>query len=139
MNLDGFVIDTNVVLRLLRSEDTQHPDAVRLLEEARLAGKQLVLLDVVVAECVYVLTSHYKVERGRVAESLAKIIEHKAIGVATPEILRDALGLFSLTKLHYVDCYLVAVAKAAGRGIATFDKELAALGAAGGHEVMGAQ
>ena len=37
MKLDGPIIDTNVVLRLLRSEDTQHPDAVRLLEEARLS------------------------------------------------------------------------------------------------------
>lgn len=124
MNLDGPIIDTNVVLRLIRSEDTQHQNAVRLLEEMRLADKQLVLLDVVVAECVYVLTSHYKIDRGRVAESLAKIIEHKAIAVATPEILRNTLGLFSMTKLHYVDCYLLAVAKAAGRGIATFDKEL---------------
>jgi predicted nucleic-acid-binding protein len=128
MNLDGPIIDTNVVIRLLRSEDKQHPDAVRLLEETRLGGRQLVLLDVVVAECVYVLTSHYKIDRARIADSLAKIIEHKAIGVATPEILRDALGRFSMTKMHFVDCYLAAMAKAAGREVVTFDRGFAAFG-----------
>jgi len=128
MSLDGPIIDTNVVLRLLRSEDTQHSDSVRLLEEMRAAGRQLVLLDVVVAECVYVLTSYYKIDRVRVAAALAKILDHEAIGVATPEILRDALGRYGMTKLHFLDCYLAAMAKAAGRKVATFDKGFAAFG-----------
>lgn len=128
MKLDGPIIDTNVVLRLLRSGDAQHSDALSLLEEVRLAGRQLVLLDVVVAESVYVLTSYYKIDRMSVAAALAKILDHEAIGVATPEILRDALGRYSMTKLHFVDCYLAAMAKAAGRKVATFDKGFASFG-----------
>lgn len=124
MNLNGDIIDTNVVVRFLRSEDNQHADAVRLIEAAQAAGRQLVLLDIVVAETIYVLTTTYKLEREMVTDSMAKIIGHKAIGVASPSILSDALAYYSTTKLHFVDCYLVAVAKAAGRKIATFDREL---------------
>lgn len=126
MNLNGDIIDTNVVVRFLRSEDKQHTDAVRLIEAAQTAGKQLVLLDIVVAETIYVLTTHYELGREVAADSMAKIISHKAIGVANPAILRDALARYSATKLHFVDCYLIAMANAAGRKIATFDKELAA-------------
>lgn len=126
VNLNGDIIDTNVIVRFLRSEDKQHADAVRLMEAAQTAGKQFVLLDIVVAETIYVLTAQYKLGREIVADSMAKIIRHKAIGVATPAILGEALARYSATKLHFVDCYLIAMANAAGRKIATFDKELAA-------------
>ena len=126
VNLNGDIIDTNVVVRFLRSEDKQHADAVRLIEATQTAGKQFVLLDIVVAETIYVLTTQYKLGREKVADSMSKIISHKAIGVATPAILGEALARYSATKLHFVDCYLIAMANAAGRKIATFDKELAA-------------
>ncbi len=126
VNLDGAIVDTNVVVRFLRSEDRQHAEAVRVFEAAQAAGNQLVLLDVVVAETIFVLTAHYGLGREAVADSMAKIINHGAIGVANPAILGEALARYATTKLHFVDCYLVAMAKAAGREIATFDKELAA-------------
>lgn len=128
MRLDGDIVDTNVVVRFLRSEDKQHPDAVRLFEAARASGKQLVLLDVVVAETIHVLTTHHGLGRGVVADSMATIIDHQAIGVATPEILRDALARYSVTQLRFVDCYLAAMAGAANRKVATFDKELTVFG-----------
>lgn len=121
-------MDTNVIIRLLRPDEAQHGEAKKLLESARQSGQRLVLLDVVVAETVYVLTSFYGIDRKQVAADLVRIVEHEAVGVAIPAILRDALARFSTTKLHFVDCYLAAMAKAAGRRIATFDKGLKQFG-----------
>jgi predicted nucleic acid-binding protein len=128
MNLDGAILDTNVIIRLLRPDEAQHGEAKELLESARQSGQRLVLLDVVVAETVYVLTSFYGIDRKQVAADLVRIVEHEAVGVAIPAIMRDALARFSATKLHFVDCYLAAMAKAAGRRIATFDKGLKQFG-----------
>lgn len=128
MNLDGAILDTNVIIRLLRPDEAQHSEAKELIESARQSGRRLVLLDVVVAETVYVLTSFYGIDRKQIAAELVRIMEHEAVGVATPAIMRDALARFSATKLHFVDCYLAAMAKAAGRRIATFDRGLKEFG-----------
>jgi predicted nucleic acid-binding protein len=128
MNLDGAILDTNVIIRLLRPDEAQHGEAKELMESARQSGHRLVLLDVVVAETVYVLTSFYGIDRQQVAVDMERIMDHEAVGVPMPAIMRDALARFSTTKLHFVDCYLAAMAKAAGRKIATFDRGLKQFG-----------
>lgn len=121
------IVDTNVIIRLLRKDDAQHPAAKAILGEAASQGRPLVLMDVVVAEAVFVLGSVYKLTRLEVTDILAEMLAHPGVASTRPEIMLEALTFYRGTKLHFVDCYLAAVAKASGRGIASFDKELAAL------------
>lgn len=118
------IVDTNVIIRLLRKTDAQHAEAKAIVAEAQAAGQPLVLMDVILAETVFVLESIYGKSRAEISDVLAEILDHPGIASTRPEILLEALVHYRGTKLHYVDCYLVAVAKAAGRGVATFDKEL---------------
>ncbi len=118
------IVDTNVVIRLLRKEDAQHAAAKAIVAEAVDKGRPLVLMDIVLAETVFVLGSIYGRPRAEITEILAEILDHPGIASTRPEILLEALVLYRATKLHFVDCYLAAVAKASGRRIATFDKEL---------------
>ena len=118
------IVDTNVIVRLLRKTDAQHAAARAIVAEAEASGRPLVLLDVVLAETVFVLESIYGKSRAEVADILANILGHPGIASTRPEILLETLTHYRGGKLHFVDCYLVAVAKAAGREIATFDKEL---------------
>lgn len=127
MNDAGAIVDTNVLVRLLRKDDAQHQAAKAVVAEAGACGKPLVLMDVVVAETVFVLGSVYKRPRFEITDILAELLAHPGVASTRPEIMLEALAFYRGTKLHFVDCYLAAVAKASGRGITTFDKELAAL------------
>lgn len=118
------IVDTNVIVRLLRKKDAQHAQAKAIVAEAQAAGQPLVLMDVILAETVFVLESIYEKSRAEITDILAEILDHPGIASTRPEILLEALVYYRGTKLHFVDCYLAAVATAAGRKVATFDKEL---------------
>ena len=120
------IVDTNVVVRLLRRTDAQHAAARAIVSEAQAAGRPLVLMDVVLAETIFVLEGIYGKSRVEIADVVASILGHPGIASTRPEILLEALACYRGSKLHFVDCYLIAVAKASDRKIATFDKELAA-------------
>ena len=123
MSETGAIVDTNIIVRLLRKDDPQHMAAKTLVSEAQAEGKPLVLMDVVVAETLFVLSNIYGKSRVEVADILAEILNHPGIASTRPYILLEALTYYRGSKLHFVDCYLVAVAKAAERQIATFDRD----------------
>ena len=127
VNGAGPIVDTNVLVRLLRKDDAQHEAAKAAVAEAAVRGQPLVLMDVVVAETVFVLGSVYQRPRFEIADILAELLAHPGVASTRPDVLLEALTSYRGKQLHFVDCYLAAVAKAAGRTITTFDKELAAL------------
>lgn len=87
--------------------------------------EQLLLSDLVLAECVYVLESFYEVEPPRVAELM-----RSAIGLATVETvdvatLLRALEVYELDRLDFAEAYLVAQAEATSVGrILSFDRSI---------------
>jgi predicted nucleic-acid-binding protein len=118
-------LDTNVILRfLLHDHEDLSPKANALFGTASEGNCVLVISDVAIAEAVWVLTSFYKVARENVAEILAKLIAQKGIQCANKDIMSDALTRFSGTNFDFFDCYLAAMAKSSGDGIASFDSDL---------------
>lgn len=92
------------------------------------APHELLLTDVVAAECVYVLESFYEVPRARVAELMRSALATESIVVADEDLLLRALELYELQGLDYADAYLVASAELSGvSAVASFDAALAKL------------
>lgn len=93
------------------------------------SGERLLLTDLVLAECVYVLESFYEVPRERVAELLRAAVAFPAIEtVDRPSLLR-ALEVYELERLDFADAYLVAQAEATGVGeILSFDRDIDRVG-----------
>lgn len=91
-----------------------------------LASEQdLILADLVVAECVYVLESFYEVERAHVAALLRAAIALPAIRVDDSALLLRALERYEHARLDFADAYLVASAELTGVGaVASFDKAI---------------
>ena len=89
------------------------------------AADELLLTDLVAAECVYVLESFYEVERQRVAELMRAAIALPAIKtIDTPTLLR-ALEIYEVDRLDFAEAYLVAQAEATGVGsVLSFDKSI---------------
>jgi predicted nucleic-acid-binding protein len=83
-----------------------------------------VILESVIAECIYVLTKIYKVPRNRAAESLIDLLHYKGIANDDQQELIQALSLFSEHGIDIVDCILCAKAATSGGHLFTFDADL---------------
>jgi predicted nucleic-acid-binding protein len=89
------------------------------------AADELLLADVVVAECVYVLESFYEVERPRIAELMRAAIALPSIKTIDSTALLRALEVYEVDRLDFAEAYLVAQAEATGVGsVLSFDKSI---------------
>ncbi|HEV3320686.1 MAG TPA: PIN domain-containing protein [Solirubrobacteraceae bacterium] len=115
-------LDTNVLIRHL----TGDPPEMATRATAALAGdEQLMLADLVVAECVYVLESFYEVERARVATLMRAAIALPSVEVIDASLLLRALELYERGRLDFAEAYLVANAEATGvRRVMSFDRAI---------------
>lgn len=89
------------------------------------AAEELLLADLVVAECVYVLESFYEVERGRVAELMRAAIGQQAVKTVDRGSLLRALEVYEVDRVDFAEAYLVAQAEATGVGaVLSFDRSI---------------
>ncbi|HEX4806269.1 MAG TPA: PIN domain-containing protein [Conexibacter sp.] len=115
-------LDTNVLIRHLTGDP---PDMAVRATAALAAGERLLLADLVLAECVYVLESFYEVERERVAELMRAAIALPSIAVLDAPLLLRALEVYELDRLDFAEAYLVASAEATGVGaVMSFDRAI---------------
>ena len=115
-------VDTNVLVRHVTGDPPrQAARATRFLAVA----EELFLVDLVVAEFVYVLESFYEVRRPRVAELVRAILVFDAISVADEELLLRAVEVYETERLDFAEAYLVASAERSGvDAVASFDRSI---------------
>jgi len=80
------------------------------------SGERLLLADLVLAECVFVLESFYEVERSQVAALMRAAIALPAVETLDPAALLRALEVYEVDRRDFADAYLVAQAEATGVG-----------------------
>lgn len=119
------LLDTNVVIRHLTGDP---PRMAKRATRFLASSSELVLADLVVAECVYVLESYYEVPRAQVAELMRAALAMPAV-IAHVNLLLRALEVYELERLDFADAYLVACAELGdGDAIASFEKALDRVG-----------
>jgi predicted nucleic-acid-binding protein len=91
-----------------------------------LAGKQpLLLTDLVLAECVYVLESFCELGRERVALLMRSALALPSVSALDKPLLLRALEAYELDRLDFAEAYLLACAEATGVGkILSFDRSI---------------
>jgi len=119
-------VDSNVLVRHLTGDPPdQAKRATALLRDA----EELILVDLVVAEVVYVLESLYAVERERVAELVRAIVGFPPVVVPERLLLLRSLEIYEQHRIHFAESYLAACAEATGVGVvATFDRAIDRVG-----------
>jgi len=119
-----YLLDANLVLRFLRDDHPKHsPAASALFAQAAVGQCVLTIPSVVLAECVWVLSSFYKTDRAAIASALSKLISKPGVETDEPELVIDALGRLANTNADYADCYLAARSAAYDNPVASFDKD----------------
>lgn len=92
-------------------------------------GERLLLADLVLAECVYVLESFYEVERVRIAEMMRAALALQSIAVVDEALLLRALEVYEVERLDFAEAYLIATAEATGvDAVMSFDRTIDRVG-----------
>lgn len=120
------LLDSNIPVRHLTGDPAgQAKRATAFLREA----DELILVDLVFAEIIYVLESFYERPGDEVAKLARSLLALDSIVTADHDVLLRSLDLYELERLDYADAYLVAVAETSGiEAIASFDERIDKIG-----------
>ncbi len=114
------LLDTNILVRHLTGE----PPAQARRATALLAGDELVLSDLVLAELVYVLESYYERPRDEVGNAARALLALPSVA-SDHELLLRAVELYEAERLDFADAYLCAAAEISGIGmVASLDRRI---------------
>ncbi len=113
-------VDTNVLVRHLTGDP---PNMAQRATRFLASERDLLLVDLVVAETVYVLESFYEAPRGQVAEAIRSLIAFDSIVCVDPALLLRAVEVYETDRLDFAEAYLVACAETTEVGrVASFDR-----------------
>jgi len=121
---DRAVIDTNLLVRYLTEDDPEKAKSVeRLLKRAGRGEIRILLPSVVIAEFVWVLESHYKMEAGEISELVGAILNTPEVEAQDKNILREALKTYEKKGIDFVDAWILEFARDRKiKTVYTFDK-----------------
>jgi len=125
-----YLIDTNIILRFLLGDHPElSPKATAFMSKIADGNIKAEILDVVTAECVYVMEKFYRIPREKISEKLSKIFNFSGIVNSNRPELLQALLKFETSNADIVDCFLAAMSSSA-RVVVSFDKDMLKLKAA---------
>lgn len=114
------IVDANIVLRyLLNDVEDLSEEAADLLE-----NNEVLVLNEVIAEIVYVLEKVYKVKKSEISSALMQLFNYGNLHMNDHEVVMEALRVYSEKKLDFVDTLLYAYHKVGNHEVYTFDKKL---------------
>lgn len=115
-------VDTNVLVRHLTADP---PEMAKRATQFLASATELHLVDLVVAETVYVLSSFYKLPRNDVAMTMRSLLGMPSIAVDNETLLMRTIDLYDHQRLDFADAYIVACAEQSDSpNVATFDKAI---------------
>ena len=113
--MNNMLIDTNVLLRYLLDDNEE----MALLAEHMIDGGAWVTPEVL-AEVTYALGSVYGLPRKDIHAALCIVANQ--VELRPEQVTLEAIKEYGETKLDFVDCMIVAYAKAGSERIFSFDK-----------------
>lgn len=115
------LIDTNLIIRFLVNDD---PRKVRRVEKLlKDKSNKNILLDTVIAEIIWVLSSYYSLNKKEVIEKIIALIHVETVE-CNSFLLSRALMLWEENNISYIDAYLTAVAELGNITLYSYDKKL---------------
>ena len=112
------LIDANVMLRFLLGDNEE----MLAIAKREIESGKAYTLPSVLAEVVYVLHSHYDVERSVVRDVLVHLLDQ--VSIQHPEVMVSALNYYADRNIDFVDGMLVSRARLLGENVLSFDKKL---------------
>ncbi|MBI4039065.1 PIN domain-containing protein [Candidatus Daviesbacteria bacterium] len=115
------LLDTNLIIRFLVNDNPKKVSRIEKLLSNK--NNTNILLDTIVAEIIWVLSSYYSLGKSEVIEKINALIHLDTID-CNAVLLNKALSVWKENKISYVDSYLVAVAKLGNIPLFSYDAKL---------------
>ncbi|MBF0464696.1 MAG: PIN domain-containing protein [Nitrospirae bacterium] len=117
--------DTNTIVRyILKDVSDLYAKAEELFEKVRIGEENIIVLESVLTECVYVLVKFYKVPRKDVSFVLQGFLSYRGVKNADRDELIESLRMYSVSNLDIVDCILCAKSRCYKMTLFSFDNDL---------------
>jgi predicted nucleic acid-binding protein len=114
------LIDTNLIIRFLVNDDPKKVARVeKLLRDKKYKN---ILLDTVIAEIIWVLSSYYLLDKKEVSEKIRALIHVDTIE-CNAFLINRALTLWEENNISYIDAYLAAVAELGNITLYSYDSK----------------
>lgn len=114
------LIDTNLIIRFLVNDNPQKVSRVeKLLKNKKNIN---ILLDAVVAEIIWVLSSYYLLNKTEVTEKIRALIHVDTIK-CNAFLINRALTLWEENNISYIDAYLAAVSELGNITLYSYDRK----------------
>jgi predicted nucleic-acid-binding protein len=124
--LDVETFDTNVLVRLLVSDDADQCQRAERVWRAAVTSTGAYVSLVVLVELVWVLRSAYKFDRVTIVGALRRLISSEGVVVQDDATVLDALREFEQGSADFSDYVILETARRAGAlPVRTFDERLA--------------
>lgn len=114
------LIDTNLIIRFLVNDDPQKVSKVEKLLKDK--NNTNIILDTVVAEIIWVLSSYYDLNKSDVVEKVRALIHVETIE-CNAFLISRALTIWEENNISYIDAYLAAVAQLSEITLYSYDKK----------------
>lgn len=118
------LLDTNLIIRFLVDDDPKKVAKVEKLLKDQ--NNQNILLDTVIAEIIWVLSSYYKLSKIDVIEKITALIHVDSID-CNEVLINRAMTLWQENNISYIDAYLAGVAQLGNITLYTYDKSLSSI------------
>jgi len=119
--MNKFLVDTNVLIRLLVKDDPIKFNTIsKLVEKVEKSELTLVIPTVVIAECCWLLKSFYKLDKHKITEYLLDIIESENVEVEEENVI-NALNMYSDKNVDFADA-LISSKSISKQPVLTWDK-----------------
>lgn len=115
------LLDTNLIIRFLVNDNPQKVSKVEKLLKNK--ANINILLDTIVAEIIWVLSSYYSLSKQEVIERIRALIHVDTID-CNEVLINRSLTLWEDYNISYIDAYLVAVANLGNLTLYTYDTKL---------------
>lgn len=112
------LLDTNLIIRFLVNDD---PEKALRVKKVLLDPKNTnALLDTVVAEIIWVLSSYYEQDKFSIVEKIRALIHVETV-VCNKSLLDRSLTIWQNNNLSFIDSYIIASAEQENLKIYSYD------------------
>ena len=122
--MKGYLVDTNIFLRLLTEDDLSQTPAVKNLIANIIDRRVHAYVTIaVILEMVWTLESYYELKRNEVAEKLSLLLNTPNLVIENQDVIEEAVEQYKQTRVDFADCYNASFAKLRGDGsILSYDR-----------------
>ena len=123
--INKILLDANVIVRLFMRDHEAHYKISEAFFLALEAGeKKAILLDLIIAEVVYILKSYYKQDKQSIASRLKLLLQYENIEVSNRAVIIEALEAYTKKNIDFADAILCAKKNLEGYEVMSFDKDI---------------